>query len=480
MHRLLPSLRGAVRLKQVLPCTRRNDLLSSAMRYQARWSTTASAVHAPAEPAPPTSSVVLPAPATVSASVAAAAATSYLHTPPFEWDANELNEALRTFSRRRIMPVTLKQFTDHAKGLLVQSPVRLHVESTKYLCNELPVRLAHAIKELETLPSSLRNNQHIKQVLDWYKLSFKKLVTLQREWAQRDLGEHEEVEQAQSEFVEEMDEVFRRHATVVMTVARGVEEYKRQLKIVPRSIDKQLDHFLDRFFMSRIGIRTLISQHLALYKEDAEYTGIVDEECDVQQVMLDAARHSSVLMRDYYGKCPELVVKGPAIKFPYIAHHLYLISFEVLKNAQRAVVEWHAEKEEEDLPPVHVRIAAGVEDLTLRISDEGGGVSRTEISKIFTYTYSTAYRPVEDDPSRPTDMLHAPVAGLGYGLPISRLYARYLGGDLQVMSMEGHGTDVFVYLNHRAHLSEEVLPRFESGGATSSYAIRDLHPWQRT
>ena len=188
MHRLLPSLRGAVWLKQVLPCTRRNDLLSSAMRYQARWSTTASAVHAPAEPAPPTSSVVLPAPATVSASVAAAAATSYLHTPPFEWDANELNEALRTFSRRRIMPVTLKQFTDHAKGLLVQSPVRLHVESTsawqhgialcevvavshfgpiEYLCNELPVRLAHAIKELETLPSSLRNNQHIKQVLDW-------------------------------------------------------------------------------------------------------------------------------------------------------------------------------------------------------------------------------------------------------------------------------------------------------------------------
>ena len=33
--------------------------------------------------------------------------------------------------------------------------------------------------------------------------------------------------------------------------------------------------------------------------------------------------------------------------------------------------------------------------------------------------------------------IESPLAGLGYGLPISRSYARYFGGDLSIMSMEG-------------------------------------------
>ena len=48
-------------------------------------------------------------------------------------------------------------------------------------------------------------------------------------------------------------------------------------------------------------------------------------------------------------------------------------------------------------------------------------------------------------------------AGFGYGLPVTRLYARYFGGDLQVMSMEGYGTDAYLHLNKLGD-SEEFLP----------------------
>ena len=51
----------------------------------------------------------------------------------------------------------------------------------------------------------------------------------------------------------------------------------------------------------------------------------------------------------------------------------------------------------------------------------------------------------------------APMAGFGYGLPISRLYAQYFGGDLKLISMEGYGTDVYLHLN-RLSSSNEPLP----------------------
>jgi len=50
----------------------------------------------------------------------------------------------------------------------------------------------------------------------------------------------------------------------------------------------------------------------------------------------------------------------------------------------------------------------------------------------------------------------APMAGYGDGLPMARLYARYFGGDIRVVSMEGYGTDVYIFLNKLGDLTEFV------------------------
>ncbi|KAL3053089.1 hypothetical protein OYC64_005588, partial [Pagothenia borchgrevinki] len=58
------------------------------------------------------------------------------------------------------------------------------------------------------------------------------------------------------------------------------------------------------------------------------------------------------------------------------------------------------------------------------------------------------------------DKHRAPLAGFGYGLPISRLYTRYFQGDLQLYSMEGSGTDAVVHLKALSTDSVERLPVF--------------------
>ena len=106
------------------------------------------------------------------------------------------------------------------------------------------------------------------------------------------------------------------------------------------------------------------------------------------------------------------------------------------------------------MPPIRIIIADGEnnEDVVIKVSDEGGGIPRSHMKRIWSYLFTTADPKVlesiinSEDGVRDFDT-QTPLAGLGYGLPISRNYARYFGGDLNIMSMEGYGTDSFVYLS---------------------------------
>lgn len=130
--------------------------------------------------------------------------------------------------------------------------------------------------------------------------------------------------------------------------------------------------------------------------------------------------------------------------------------FELLKNSLRAVVERYGVENEDHYPTIKVIVVEGQEDITIKISDEGGGIPRSEMPLVWTYMYTTAQS--EDlDPEFQASDFKAPMAGFGYGLPLARLYARYFGGDLKLISMEGYGTDAYLHLN-RLSTSAEPLP----------------------
>lgn len=72
-----------------------------------------------------------------------------------------------------------------------------------------------------------------------------------------------------------------------------------------------------------------------------------------------------------------------------------------------------------------------------QVSDEGGGIKRSGMPRIWTYLYTTSESPLSlMDQEMEGDDSPAVMAGYGVGLPISRLYARYFGGELNISSME--------------------------------------------
>ncbi|KAF5943164.1 hypothetical protein HYC85_020806 [Camellia sinensis] len=178
--------------------------------------------------------------------------------------------------------------------------------SAQFLHKELPARIARRALELETLPYGLSLKPAVLKVRDWYLDSF------------RDLRSFPEIKNTNDEleFTQMIKMIKVRHNNVVPMMALGVQQFKKSLgrKIDYQDLD-EIHQFLDRFYMSRIGIRMLIGQHVALHDPNPP---------------------------------PDCV--------GYI----------------------------------HTKMSP------VQVSDEGGGIPRSGLPKIFTYLYSTAKNPLDE------------------------------------------------------------------------------------
>lgn len=420
--------------------------------------------------------------------------------------------------------------------------------ASQFVAEELPIRLAHRVKDLEELPHGLSESPSIMRVRDWYAQSFEELTSLQspklssslkqqlfkphvqdehlhhddhhngsgngsshdnfykshhhthhhnpkardvaikpepartnpalEDWhfatnkgQKRNISNRNyyasvepdalwppEIYNYNKQLTDTLKVIKRRHDPVVTTVAQGVVEWKNRSGV--SSIDHRIQNFLDRFYMSRIGIRMLIGQHIALNTEPVrdDYVGIICLNSNLKEIVQDAIDNARFICEEWYGlfEAPKVeIVCRPDLEFMYVPGHLSHMLFETIKNSLRAVVDLHG-VDADSYPPVKIIVAEGSEDITIKISDEGGGIPRSAVPYVWTYMYTT----VTDTPSLEPDYnksdFKAPMAGFGYGLPISRLYARYFGGDLRLISMEGYGTDVYLSLNRLSSSSEPL------------------------
>uniref|UniRef100_A0A4W5LME7 Protein-serine/threonine kinase n=1 Tax=Hucho hucho TaxID=62062 RepID=A0A4W5LME7_9TELE len=373
------------------------------------------------------------------------------------------------FSKFSPSPLSMKQFIDFGSANACEKT------SFVFLRQELPVRLANIMKEIDFLPDKLLSTPSLQLLQSWIADYWNRMCGIVN--FRPSLCPSSPV----SRFTETLVNVRNRHNNVVPTMAQGVVEYKEAFGSDPVT-NQNVQYFLDRFYMSRISTRMLMNQHSLIFDGSAnpahpKHIGTIDPDCDVTEVVKDAFDSSKMLCEQYYLTSPEIDITQVNAKAPdqplrivYVPSHLYHMLFELFKNAMRATVETH--EMALHLPPVKVRVSLGSEDLTIKISDRGGGVPLRKIERLFSYMYSTAPSPVDIDNSR-----NAPLAGFGYGLPISRLYAKYFQGDLQLYSMEGYGTSAVIYLKALSSDSVERLPVYNQSAIRHYQTSNEADDW---
>ena len=290
-------------------------------------------------------------------------------------------------------------------------------------------------------------------------------------------------------FTSVLAELVATHQDTIPILAQGFLECRRYISA------QDITQFLDEHLRTRIGTRLIAEQHIALHyssqphfdpdasptpcPEHPSFIGVIDTALRPATTVEMCAGWVADICELRYGVRPQLVIDGePDTTFAFVPMHLEYIVTELLKNAFRAAVESRKTQE-----PVVVTIApepphttqifsdepVRAEDrndairplddnargVTIRIRDRGGGIAPDVLPNIWKYSFTTFSDDDEFPGSSGSDGLNviskagaggSSIAGLGYGLPLSRAYAEYFGGGIAVQSLYGWGTDVYLRL----------------------------------
>lgn len=407
-------------------------------------------------------------------------------------------EELRDLAMKPCTPLSLADMYKYASSNADSknyAPQRLR--NSQFLYKELPIRVAQRAVDLLTLPLGLNKTKQVQEIAHTY-LRYLKL------FKDMPCPQNEEDE---LKFTELLRDIIQDRTSIPMAIAQGVASLKDDRN---QEFDHQRLHEMEkalyRFFNARTGLRFLAEHHVLSCKQkqdefrevrkkqgfldniplnedgeqltndfnDDSFLGCIKFDCDPALEAKRVARQVMRHCRECYGVAPEIEIKDctpmkySKVKFTYAPHHLQYMLAELLKNSCRATVqkylegkgtiEDHIGSHEQNvkegistntsLPSVSVIITKGAEDVTIKIADKGGGVKRSVIDKMWTFSHSSMSSEIQSK-EYDTNFGSDEFTGIkirGFGLPLARIYARYFGGELTLKSMEGYGVDAYIYL----------------------------------
>mmetsp|Transcript_47795 Transcript_47795/g.86108 ORF Transcript_47795/g.86108 Transcript_47795/m.86108 type:complete len:406 (-) Transcript_47795:62-1279(-) len=359
-------------------------------------------------------------------------------------------------------------------------------ERAVQLHETLKVGLARCAMRLSEMPFGFGNAPSIKRVTSSYVQNFKQVMDFEDKSGIAGLYTEE--------YHKITSGIFNQHRGTMLDVAKGVFEFNEDLNqlfgpdlelaaLRDLSLIQDIERSLDEFFTNRLTLRLMISHVHALNakkrvnSDGEEMVGVVNVSTHPITILSRAYVATRFMCMRDFNMAPELHVNGvmhdtyvraegaKQQHFAYVHTHLFYIFLELVKNAARASIE-RAQIEgivtdalqnstghdgcKPELPSIHV-IVPEEQDMwdqerSVKLADRGTGMNRSVLGKAFSYFYSSVKaRPTVAEEVSDFDR-RMPLAGFGFGLPISRVMARYFAGDIDVNSIPGKGTDVYIYL----------------------------------
>lgn len=235
---------------------------------------------------------------------------------------------------------------------------------------------------------------------------------------------------------------------------------------------------------------------------ESDFIGEVFIKCSAKDVVERCAKAVRTLARSINGPdvaIPDIRVVGHLdASFPYILSHIEYIVGELLRNSIQAVVDHQQSRPDSaaagtratTAPPVEVTVCEAQEHVIFRISDQGGGIPRDQLPYLWSFSKgprslrrlenlgrvprmaATMQELHDQDELARADLktppyqsslapltVRPPNLRLGMGLPLSRVYAEYWAGSLNLHSLEGYGVDAFLQISRLGNKNEQLTTR---------------------
>ncbi|KAH7242483.1 branched-chain alpha-ketoacid dehydrogenase [Fusarium tricinctum] len=422
------------------------------------------------------------------------------------------DDEIATLARQHQHPLCLADLVRHGRPPLSSESL---LSSANFALSLLPVRLAHRIQALRNLPYIVVSNPNISRIYNNYLHSLSILLPY---WHATREGRPISTLEDEILFTNVLAELVATHTDTIPILAKGFLECRRYIspEEVTLFLDQHLRARIGTRLIAEQHIALHFSSQPHFdpsasptpCPEHPSYIGVIDTALRPAQIVESCAGFVADICELRYGVRPLLYIHGePDTTFAFVPMHLEYIVTELLKNAFRATIENKSNE------PVIVTIAPEpslsseaptpysnqstrdkdaaatlsqpLEDnrnanstdsivpldnnapgVTIRIRDRGGGIPPEVSPNVWSYSFTTFSDEMDDFPGDANggDGLNAistastggsSIAGLGYGLPLSRAYAEYFGGGIAVQSLYGWGTDVYLRLKGVGNLSKQ-------------------------